>query len=69
VFILNEEDLRDCFAMFAMLGLVMREGVTNDSKLEVDAYVMADLMLEARKPKDDGGITSVAKRTYKRKAK
>ena len=72
---MNENDLRDCFAMFAMMGLVMREGVANDAKLEVDAYVMADLMLEARKHKEKSddeenvGIARVApKRTYRRKS-
>ena len=59
MFILNEEDLRDCFAMFKSL--------TGSSPEE--CYRFADEMLEARKPKDDGGITSVAKRTYKRKTK
>ena len=71
---MNEEDLRDCFAMFAMMGLVMREGVMNDSKLEIDAYVMADLMMTQRsKPlekndEENVGIASIAKRSYRRKS-
>lgn len=67
---MNEEDLRDCFAMFAMMGLVMREGVTNNDGLEIDAWVMADKMLAARKvdynqPED--GIVAIKKRRYVRK--
>jgi hypothetical protein len=47
--ILNEEDLRDCFAMFkAMTGAPAEE-----------CYKFADEMLEARKPKDEAGIASV----------
>jgi hypothetical protein len=55
---MNEQDLRDCFAMFAMLGIVMKHG-TERELLEDDAYLMADRMLEARKPKDEAGIASV----------
>jgi hypothetical protein len=50
---MNENDLRDCFAMFAMCGLLMR----GDNKLEnitEGAYTMADQMLETRKPKEEG---------------
>jgi hypothetical protein len=69
---MNEQDLRDCFAMFAMLGIVMKHG-TERELLEDDAYLMADRMLEARKPKEkddeeDTGIASVAKRSYRRKS-
>lgn len=62
---MNEDDLRDCFAMFALVGLVMREGV--GESMELDAWAIADKMLEARKPKEDGGITTVVKRTRKTK--
>ena len=55
---MNEEDLRDCFAMFAMLGIVMKHGSEREL-LEDDAYLMADRMLQARKPKDEAGIASV----------
>lgn len=72
---MNEDDLRDCFAMFAMCGIVMR---AHDYDLELvakNSYKLADVMLIARKPKEkeneesnDGGIVSVApKRTYRRK--
>ena len=55
---MNEEDLRDCFAMFAMLGIVMKHGTELDL-LEDDAYLMADRMLEARKRKDEAGIVAI----------
>lgn len=60
---MNEEDLRDCFAMFASTRIVYPD----------ECYKFADAMLEARKHKekeneeDDGGIVAVApKRTRKR---
>lgn len=62
---MNENDLRDCFAMFAMAGLLMR----GDNKLEhiaEGAFILADAMLEARKPKEESGITAV-KRVRKTK--
>ena len=54
--ILNEDELRDCFAMF--------KAITGASPEE--CYKFADEMLEARKPKDEAGIASV-KRTRKTK--
>ena len=63
---MNEDDLRDCFAMFALVGLVMREGV--GESMELDAWAIADKMMEARKEKDEVGIASV-KRIYRRKTK
>jgi phage tail protein X len=47
---MNEQDLRDCFAMFAMMGIVSR-GIDGDivDKVCHNAYVIADAMLEARK--------------------
>jgi hypothetical protein len=63
---MNEDDLRDCFAMFAMLGLIMNEG-TLDDRMPNRAYLMADLMLEARKQKEEPevGIVAVKKRKTK----
>ena len=66
---MNENDLRDCFAMFALLGLVTR--FNNETPIEVEAYRLADRMLEARKYKDetesDDGIATIKKRKYVRK--
>ena len=69
---MNEEDLRDCFAMFAMVGLLFRENYEAGCLADM-AYHQADKMLEARKQKEseneeDNGIVSVVpKRSYKRK--
>ena len=73
---MNEDDLRDCFAMFAMNGLISRgrDEMLMGEALCKAAYDYADFMLEARKPKEkddeeDSGIASVVpKRTYKRKS-
>jgi hypothetical protein len=57
---MNENDLRDCFAMFTLCGIVMR-GIGDEVIDEVarNAYKMADAMLEARKPKEEAGIVAV----------
>jgi DNA mismatch repair ATPase MutL len=66
---MNDEDLRDCFAMFALAGAVM----AGKSRTAEDIWTIADEMMEARKPKEsnheeDVGIASVAKRSYRRKS-
>lgn len=65
---MNDNDLRDCFAMFALAGAVM----AGKSRTAEEVWQIADEMMEARKPKEnddeeDTGIARVAKRTYKRK--
>ena len=70
---MNENDLRDCFAMFALNGLMSCEN--NDTVpydvLASNAYLMANKMLEARK-EDDGeelGIAAIKpKRKYLRRS-
>jgi len=61
---MNEQDLRDCFAMFAMLGLIMRDKVCDAE----EAWFVADKMIEARnaEPKQEVGIVAAKSR---RKAK
>lgn len=59
---MNEQDLRDCFAMFAMCGWIMNGDYSKDEIPHL-AYNMADAMLEARTPKDVGIKT--VKRTRK----
>jgi mannose/cellobiose epimerase-like protein (N-acyl-D-glucosamine 2-epimerase family) len=59
---MNEEDLRDCFAMFALAGAVM----AGKSRTADEVWQIADEMMEARKPKDETGIAAV-KRTRKTK--
>jgi len=56
---MNEQDLRDCFAMFAMVGLAANE---NRTAIPEMAYKLADAMLEARKPKEEVGITAIKRR-------
>jgi hypothetical protein len=65
---IGEDDLRDCFAMFAMMGIVSR-GIDDAivEKVADNAYVMADAMLEARKGKTEAGIAGIGKRKYVRK--
>lgn len=66
---MNEQDLRDCFAMFALCGYMTRmgcnpleQGAICDSGKFADnnaeavakaAYIMADAMIEAREKKDE----------------
>lgn len=68
---MNENDLRDCFAMFALAGAIMNKEPWTAEQL----WSIADDMIEARKPKekDDDeenvGIARVApKRSYKRRS-
>jgi hypothetical protein len=62
---MNEQDLRDCFAMFAMNGM-LSYGLT-DYSVARTAYKMADAMLEARKaePEQEVGIVAVKSRRKK----
>ena len=72
---MSEEDLRDCFAMFAMLGFITdgsyTSGITDGAytssmkKVAQGAYEMADEMLEARKSKETSGIVAVKPRRRK----
>jgi hypothetical protein len=61
---MNEKDLRDCFAMFAMMGLVINE---NRSAVPEMAYQLADAMLEARNKEPEQEIGIVAAKTRRRK--
>jgi hypothetical protein len=60
---MNDEDLRDCFAMFAMNGLISRGSVW-DFK---EAWEIADGMLEARnqEPEQEVGIVAAKPRRKK----
>lgn len=66
---MNEQDLRDVFAMFAMNGLLHpgNAGIWQ-SKYEAKclaefAYVIADAMVEARKPKETVGLPAIKRKT------
>ena len=70
---MNEEDLRDCFAMFALAGLVMMNKEPYDDTAVAElSWRLADKMLETRKPKEnedeeDAGIAAVAPKRSRRK--
>ena len=58
-------DLHDCFAMFAMMGLICcSNGKFDMDAVAISAFKQADAMMEARKPEEDG-IVSIPKRTKK----
>jgi mannose/cellobiose epimerase-like protein (N-acyl-D-glucosamine 2-epimerase family) len=59
---MNEEDLRDCFAMFALAGAVM----AGKERTAQDIWEIADDMMEARKPKEETGIAAIKPRVRKR---
>lgn len=61
---MNDEDLRDCFAMFALVGLSMREQPPSGVLIPDLAYQIADAMLEARKPKEEG-IVAIKRKVKK----
>jgi hypothetical protein len=53
---MNENDLKDCFAMF--------KSVTGASAEE--CYAFANEMMEARKPKEESGIIAVKRSSTKK---
>ena len=59
---MNDQDLRDCFAMFALNGILSCNYDVGEEPA-ILAYKYADAMLEARKP-SEVGIKTV-KRTRK----
>ena len=64
---MNESDLRDCFAMFALVGLCAREEIGVLGSVPDMAYQVADAMLEARNPEpEEDGIVAIKKRVRKK---
>jgi hypothetical protein len=62
---MNEDDLRDCFAMFALAGYVMRGDIPHKD-IAYRAYNLADIALEARnKPKEEAGLPAIRRRVKK----
>jgi len=65
---MNDKDLRDCFAMFALNGIIARGGLHPELMPEDciarRAYEIADAMLKARKSEETIGLPAI-----KRKAK
>ena len=66
---MNEQDLRDCFAMLSLVGLEMAyKDSLPESVLAERAYTIADAMLKARKAEPEPEIGIVAAKS-RRKAK
>jgi hypothetical protein len=67
----NETDLRDCFAMFALNGIIARGGLHPELMPEDciarRSYEMADAMIEARKKKESGIVAVKRSSTKKEK--
>ena len=61
---MNEQDLRDCFAMFIVCGMVMKYNEVDPNTI----WKMADAMLEARKAEPEPEVGIVAAKS-RRKAK
>ena len=64
---MNENDLRDCFAMFALLRMSFGDTDCAYSGGAERCYRIADAMLEARKaePEQEVGIVAVKSRRKK----
>ena len=69
--LMNENDLRDCFAMFAMMGVIVRGGLHPELMPEDciarRSYELADAMLDARNKESEEGIVAIKKRVRKTK--
>lgn len=64
---MNDQDLRDCFAMFAMSGIIARGGLHPELMPEAciarRSYELADAMVEARRVKEEPqGIVAIKKK-------
>jgi hypothetical protein len=64
---MNDQDLRDCFAMFAMNGIIARGGLHPELMPEAciarRSYELADAMVEARRVKEEPqGIVAIKKK-------
>lgn len=57
---MNDEDLRDCFSMIAMLGLMM----SNTYWEADDPWKIAERVLDARKPQEEG-IVAIKRKVRK----
>jgi hypothetical protein len=61
---MNDQDLRDCFAMFALVALA---GHIVDKRINPkEVWEVADAMLEARKETEEDGIVAIRKRVRKK---
>jgi hypothetical protein len=63
---MNEKDLRDCFAMFALNG-ILSCNYQVDEEPAVLAYKYADEMMEARNAEPEQEVGIVAAKTRRKK--
>jgi hypothetical protein len=61
---MNDQDLRDCFAMFALNGILSCNYDVGEEPA-ILAYKYADEMLEARKPEPEIGLPAIKRRKAK----
>jgi hypothetical protein len=64
---MNEKDLRDCFAMFALLGIVFAHKGEDSESASLTAYEYADAMLKARNAEPEQEVGIVAAKTRRKK--
>lgn len=65
---MNEQDLRDCFAMFSMVGLITAYKDNHPEEVLAErAFKLADAMIEARSGKGAVGLPPVRARKTKEK--
>jgi hypothetical protein len=57
---MNENDIRDCFAFMLTVGFAMKGEINPKAIWEI-----ADMLVEARSPKEELGIASIKKRRVK----
>ena len=62
---MNEQDLRDCFAMFALIRMSFGDTDIAYSNGTEKCYRIADAMIEARKANPEEGIVAIKKRKPK----
>lgn len=62
---MNENDLRDCFAMFALAGSMM----SGEPRSAEEIWDIADMMIATRtkEESEEDGIATIKKRKYVRK--
>ena len=57
---MNENDLRDCFAFMLTVGFAIKGEINPKAIWEI-----ADMLVEARSPKEELGIAAIKKRRVK----
>ena len=62
---MNYEEMRVCFAMFAMLKMNWRRG--DEEEDAKDCWLIAEEMIKAQNFAHEDGIAAIKKRPYKRK--